>query len=70
MATKNDITGDALKSKSDNQESFSSGWDLIWGNKVGSTYGIRPLNIDKEIAKLTIDKNESILDNQDKNVKE
>jgi len=52
MTAKNNITGDTLKTKTDNQESFASGWDLIWGNKNGSTYGLTPLDIDSEILKL------------------
>lgn len=33
MATKNDITGDEIKSKVSNQQKYEDGWDRIFGNK-------------------------------------
>lgn len=30
--TKNDVTGDKIKSKG-NSQAYKSGWDAIWGNK-------------------------------------
>ena len=52
--SKNNITGDSLKTKTDNQEAYAAGWDLIFGNKgrTGETYTIKPLNIDEELKKL------------------
>lgn len=52
--SRNNITGDSLKTKTDNQESYASGWDLIWANKnrTCETYAINPLNIDEVISKL------------------
>jgi len=52
--SKNNITGDSLKTKTDNQEAYATGWDLIFGNKgrTGETYSIKPLNIDEELKKL------------------
>lgn len=32
MATRNDVTGDELKSRG-NTEAYQSGYDRIWGNK-------------------------------------
>ena len=29
----NDSTGALIKSRPDNQDSYASGWDLIWGKK-------------------------------------
>jgi len=57
--SKNEITGDSLKSKTDNQDAFASGWDLIWGNKgkTGETYAIKPLDIGAEIEKLESEEN-------------
>lgn len=37
MATRNDITGDAIQTKL-NSEAYRTGWDAIFGNKV------KPLN--------------------------
>lgn len=33
MSAKNDVTGDSLKSKTDNQDAYATGWDLIWAKK-------------------------------------
>lgn len=33
MASKNDITGDSIKSKTGDQKKYSDGWDAIFGKK-------------------------------------
>jgi hypothetical protein len=33
MAAKNDVTGDAIRSKSSNQKAYADGWDRIFGKK-------------------------------------
>lgn len=33
MASRNDITGDSIKTKTGDNTQYASGWDLIWGNK-------------------------------------
>jgi len=33
MATKNDITGDSIRSKSSNQKAYELGWERIFGKK-------------------------------------
>tara|TARA_Y100000004_G_C8583213_1_gene273297 strand:+ start:249 stop:449 length:201 start_codon:yes stop_codon:yes gene_type:complete len=32
MTTKNDVTGDLIRSKTDGQKAYSDGWDAIFGN--------------------------------------
>jgi hypothetical protein len=33
MATKNDVTGDSIRSKLGNQKAYSANWDKIFGKK-------------------------------------
>jgi hypothetical protein len=33
MASRNDITGDQIKSKVGGQDAYATGWDLIFGKK-------------------------------------
>lgn len=55
MASKNDVTGDSLRSKVGNNENFSNGWDLIWGNKKGSTVGYNKPDIEQAIKEAESD---------------
>lgn len=52
---KNDITGDSLRTKAGTSEAFSSGWDLIWGKKNGSTTGVSKPDLDEAIKKAECD---------------
>lgn len=49
MATRNDITGDEIKSKVSNQEKYEDGWDRIFGNKnkKSTTEETPPEEVDK-----------------------
>jgi len=49
MVSKNDITGDDIKSKH-NTDEYSSGWDLIWGDRQGKTTSSREPDIELEIS--------------------
>jgi len=33
MASKNDVTGDSIRSKHNNQKAYEKGWDRIFGKK-------------------------------------
>ena len=37
MATKNDITGDSIRSKTSSDNKYAIGWENIWGQKKSQT---------------------------------
>ena len=52
--SKNDVTGDDLRSKTGDQDAFASGWDLIWGKekKTGTTEGMKPVKLSDKQKRL------------------
>ena len=44
MATKNDITGDSIRSKSSNQKAYELGWERIFGKKKAKKFQRRKRN--------------------------
>ena len=52
--SKNDVTGDDLRSKTGDQPAFASGWDLIWGKekKTSTTGGTKLVQLSDKQKRL------------------
>jgi len=50
ITAKNDVTGDTLKTKTSDQPTFASGWDLIWAKKELLSEDVVVLTDTSEVA--------------------
>ena len=55
MASKNDVTGDVIKSKVGVPDKYADGWERIFGNKIQTKHDEEQQNVDSNDSERDLD---------------